>query len=248
MAANDNWVAIQGQSIREDAPGPAFSDNARGLDNTNNRRHTPMNLPEARRPLASRSTAWAGALSRACVRMGLTADSISVLSLVFAVAGAAALLLLPRPWNLAACAVGIQLRLLCNLLDGMVAIEGGRKSKVGPLYNEVPDRIADSLFIVALGYDIGMPWLGWLGALAAAVTAYIRVLGGTLGLAQDFRGPMAKQHRMAVMTVGCLVGIGEHLWNGGLYVEIAAAGVIAFGAIVTCGTRILAIAKQLKAR
>ena len=66
------------------------------------------------------------------------------------------------------------------------------------LYNEVPDRVADSLFLVALGYAIGMPWLGWLAALAAAVTAYIRVLGGTFGLAQDFRGPLAKQHRMAV--------------------------------------------------
>lgn len=207
-----------------------------------------MNLPEARRPLASRSTAWANALARAAVRAGLTADGISVLSLVFAAAGAAALLLLPRPLNLLACAAGIQLRLLCNLLDGMVAIEGGRKSKVGVLYNEVPDRVADSLFIVALGYDLGMPWLGWLGALVAAITAYIRVLGGTFGLAQDFRGPMAKQHRMAVMTAGLLLGIGEHFWNGGAWVEFAAAALIAAGAIVTCFTRIHAIAQQLKAR
>ena len=109
----------------------------------------------------------------------------------------------------------MQLRLLCNLLDGMVAIEGGRKSKVGVLYNEVPDRVADSLFLVALGYAIGIAWLGWLAALAAAVTAYIRVLGGTFGLAQDFRGPLAKQHRMAVMTAGCLLGIGEYFWTGG---------------------------------
>jgi len=207
-----------------------------------------MNTPEARRPLASRSTRWAGFLANAAVRAGLTADGISILSLVFAAAGAAALLLLPRPWNLLACAAGIQLRLLCNLLDGMVAVEGGRKSKVGVLYNEVPDRVADSLFLVALGYASGIAWLGWLAALAAAVTAYIRVLGGTFGLAQDFRGPLAKQHRMAVMTAGCLLGIGEYAWNGGLYILEAAAWIIAFGAIVTCGTRIRAIALQLKAR
>jgi phosphatidylglycerophosphate synthase len=207
-----------------------------------------MNTPEARRPLASRSTRWAGFLANAAVRAGLTADGISILSLVFAAAGAAALLLLPRPWNLLACAAGIQLRLLCNLLDGMVAVEGGRKSKLGVLYNEVPDRVADSLFLVALGYASGIAWLGWLAALAAAVTAYIRVLGGTFGLAQDFRGPLAKQHRMAVMTAGCLLGIGEYAWNGGLYILEAAAWIIAFGAIVTCGTRIRAIALQLKAR
>lgn len=207
-----------------------------------------MSLPEARRPLASRSTRWAAVLSSAAVRAGLTADGISILSLVFAAAGAAALLLLPAPWNLLAGAAGVQLRLLCNLLDGMVAIEGGKKSKVGVLYNEVPDRVADSLFLVALGYATGIPWLGWLAALAAAVTAYIRVLGGTYGLAQDFRGPMAKQHRMAVMTVGCLLGIGEWTWRGTIFVVEGALWIIAVGALITCLTRIHAIAAQLKAR
>jgi len=207
-----------------------------------------MNTPEARRPLASRSTRWAGFLANAAVRAGFTADGISVLSLAFAAAGSAALLLAAQPWNLLACAAGIQLRLLCNLLDGMVAVEGGRKSKLGVLYNEVPDRVADSFFLVALGYAIGIAWLGWLAALAAAVTAYIRVLGGTFGLAQDFRGPLAKQHRMAVMTAGCLLGLGEYVFNGGQYLLEAAAWIIALGAVVTCGTRIRAIALQLKAR
>jgi phosphatidylglycerophosphate synthase len=208
----------------------------------------PMTTSEARRPLASRSTRWAGSLASAAVRAGLTADGISILSLLFAAAGATALLTLRQPWNLLVCAGGIQLRLLCNLLDGMVAIEGGKKSKVGVLYNEVPDRIADSLFLVALGYAIGIPWLGWLAALAAAVTAYIRVLGGTFGLAQDFRGPLAKQHRMAVMTAGCLLGIVEWFWDGGQRILEAAAWIIAIGAIVTCGTRILAISRGLKSR
>lgn len=217
-----------------------------------------MNNTEARRPLASRSTRWAAFLSRTAVRAGFTADGISILSLVFAAAGSAALLWLPAPWNLLVCAVGIQLRLLCNLLDGMVAIEGGKKSKLGVLYNEVPDRVADSLFLVALGYAIGVPWLGWLAALAAAVTAYIRVLGGTFGLTQDFRGPMAKPHRMATMTVGCLLAIGEFYFfdrtgfdprgTPHLCVLHLAAWVIAIGALVTCGTRLRAIATQLKAR
>jgi phosphatidylglycerophosphate synthase len=211
-----------------------------------------MSIPEARRPLTSRSTRWAASLSAAAVRGGLTADGISILSLVFAVAGAAGLLWLDRPWGYVVCAVGVQLRLLCNLLDGMVAIEGGRKSKLGALYNEVPDRVADSLFIVALGYAIGAPWLGWLGALAAAITAYIRVLGGTLGLAQDFRGPMAKPHRMAVLTAGCLLAIIEFYGfepaSGAPRSLLAAAWVIALGSIFTCGTRLRAIAQQLRRR
>jgi hypothetical protein len=108
--------------------------------------------------------------------------------------------------------------------------------------------VADSVFLVALGYVIDIPWLGWLAALAAAVTAYIRVLGGTFGLAQDFRGPLAKQHRMAVMTAGCLAGAVEFFWNGGQHAVVAATWIIALGGILTCGTRIRAIARQLRAR
>jgi hypothetical protein len=84
------------------------------------------------------------------------------------------------------------------------------------------------------------------------------VLGGTFGLAQDFRGPMAKQHRMAVLTLGCLLGIGEfYLFDANgfdpsgtaeLRVLHLAAWLIAIGALVTCGTRVLAISRQLQAR
>ncbi len=210
-----------------------------------------MNNTEARRPLASHSTRWASFLATRAVRAGFSADGISLLSLVFAAGGTAGLLLLDRPWNYLACAAGVQLRLLCNLLDGMVAIEGGRKSSVGALYNEVPDRIADSLFLVALGYAIGVPWMGWLAALAAAVTAYIRVLGGTLGLGQDFRGPMAKPHRMAALTLGCLLSMAEYWWfpaEGEQRLLTATAIAIAFGSLATCFTRLYAIARQLRSR
>jgi phosphatidylglycerophosphate synthase len=165
---------------------------------------------------------------------------------VFAAVGAALLALKPDAIGLIGCAIAVQARLVCNLLDGMVAIEGGKKSAVGSLYNEFPDRIADSLFIVALGYAIGWPALGWFGALAAALTAYVRVFGGSLGFAQDFRGPMAKQQRMAVLTGACVIGAAEWLLTGTGYALIAAAIIIAVGSVVTCITRTLAIAAQLK--
>jgi phosphatidylglycerophosphate synthase len=153
---------------------------------------------------------------------------------------------LPRSLGLIGCALAVQARLVCNLLDGMVAIEGGKKSALGALYNEFPDRIADSLLIVALGYAVGWPALGWLGALAAALTAYVRVFGGALGQPQDFRGPMAKQQRMAVLTAACVAGAAEWLFTGTHYVLIVAAVIIAAGSVVTCVTRTLAIAGKLK--
>jgi phosphatidylglycerophosphate synthase len=199
-----------------------------------------------RRPIAARSTGWARRFSAALARSSVTPNQISMLSIVFAAAGTAALLAWPGWPGLVLCAVGIQGRLICNLLDGMVAMEGGKKSALGAVYNEFPDRVADSIFIIALGYAISQPWLGWAGALAAALTAYVRVFGGALGLPQDFRGPMAKQHRMAVLTIGCLGGALEQAGNGTQWLLLAAAWIIAVGSALTCVTRTNAMASLLR--
>jgi phosphatidylglycerophosphate synthase len=200
-----------------------------------------------RRPLASRDTAWARRIASLLARSSITPNQISTVSIMFAALGACALVD-ARPLALIGAAISVQLRLLCNLIDGMVAIEGGKQSPVGALYNEFPDRIADSLLLVALGTACGVPWLGWLCALLAALTAYVRATGGALGLAQDFRGPMAKPHRMAALTVACLIGAAEMQWNGTRWALLVGAIVIAAGAAVTCATRTLAIARALRER
>ena len=155
---------------------------------------------EARRPLASRSSGWAQYLAARLSASWVTPNQISILSM-----GAALLWWSPGWPAFIACAVCVQLRLLCNLLDGMVAIEGGKSTATGVLFNEIPDRLADPLFLVPLGYAAGYPWLGWLTALLAVLTAYIRVLGGSLGQPQDFGGLLPKQRRMAVLTGALLV-------------------------------------------
>jgi phosphatidylglycerophosphate synthase len=203
--------------------------------------------PDAsRRPISARGNVFIQRIATALARSPLTPNAISVLSIVFAAAGAAALLWLPA-WGAWLCALGIQLRLLCNLFDGMVAVEGGKSTPTGALYNEVPDRVADSLLLVALGYAAGLPWVGWLAALLAAATAYIRTLGGALGQPQDFRGPMAKQHRMALMTLACVAAPFEQMLAGTGYVLKGAVALIAAGALLTCGTRLRAIAVRLEA-
>lgn len=155
---------------------------------------------------------------------------------------------IPTPAGLLACASCVQLRLLCNLLDGMVAIEGGRQTAWGVLYNEFPDRVADSLLLVGLGTAAGQSWLGWLCALLAALTAYVRMTGASLGMGQDFRGPMAKPHRMAVVTMACLsAAVLEFLhYDAARQVLGAASWVIAVGSFLTCVARTVALARLLK--
>ncbi|MCC6828962.1 MAG: CDP-alcohol phosphatidyltransferase family protein [Novosphingobium sp.] len=159
-----------------------------------------------RRPLKSRATPWAAWITRQVLRTPLTPNAVSMLGIGFAAAGAGAFLLAgagSRWWWLAGAAA-VQLRLLANLLDGLVAVEGGRHSPTGALWNEFPDRIEDSLLLVAAGYAAGQPALGWMAALMAMATAYVRALGGGLGLGQDFSGPLAKPQRMALLTGGAI--------------------------------------------
>jgi phosphatidylglycerophosphate synthase len=201
----------------------------------------------SRRPLASRSSSVAQSAVAMLLKTNITPNQISLVSIAVSLIGAFALLHAPQmPWLYLLAALGVQLRLLCNLLDGMVAVEGGRGTPVGALYNEIPDRIADSLFLVAWGYACGLPALGWATALAAAVTAYIRVLGGALGLKQDFRGPMAKQHRMAALTITCFAAMLETWLRGSSALLEIALWVVLFGSLWTCVERTRTIASGLE--
>jgi phosphatidylglycerophosphate synthase len=69
---------------------------------------------------------------------------------------------------LVAAATFIQLRLLANLLDGLMAVEEGKRTPTRVLYNEFPDRIADTVLFLsaAAGYASGWPAIGWLAAVS----------------------------------------------------------------------------------
>lgn len=197
-----------------------------------------------RRPIAARGSRWAQRTAAALARSPLSPNQISLLSVVAALGGVAVLLAWPGAPGLLGCALAIVLRLMCNLFDGMVAVEGGKATATGALYNELPDRIADSLFLVALGYAAAWPWLGWLAALLAALTACVRTLGGALGQMQDFRGPMAKPHRMWLMAAAlCLAAA---LPAVRAVILQGAAALIAAGAAITCVTRTRALAARLR--
>jgi phosphatidylglycerophosphate synthase len=192
------------------------------------------------------------------VRAGVTPNQVSASSSVFALAGAAAFVAtahvdrVPAIALWVAGAASIQLRLVANLLDGLMAVEGGKKSAVGDLYNDVPDRISDTLFLVSLGYaSPSVPFsetLGWAAALAAALTAYVRFVGGTLLGTQDFRGPFAKQHRMFACTVAALAGAVERGLDAPTRVVPIVLGVVTVGALYTAGRRLRGIARDLRAR
>lgn len=179
-----------------------------------------------RRPLKSRASGWAQKLAAWLASTAVTPNQISIASMVFAALAGAAFFL-GGLWLFAA-ALFIQLRLLCNLLDGMVAVEGGKSAPDGPFWNEAPDRISDIFIITGLGYGIGLPELGWAAAAFAILTAYIRELGSSTGQAADFCGPMAKPQRMAWLTgAALLAAFGLNLLDIALWTLLIATGLTA---------------------
>ncbi|CAN7477927.1 CDP-alcohol phosphatidyltransferase family protein [Ensifer sp. ENS07] len=192
-----------------------------------------------RRPLASRNTRWAQATARRLASMNLTPNRISQASMLAAALAGLSFWLTGesedgvRASLFIAAALFCQLRLLCNLFDGMVAVEGGKGEADGPFWNEFPDRIADIFIFVGAGFAIGVPALGFAAATFGVLTAYVRELGRANGAPGDFSGPMAKQHRMATMTLAAVVSAFEGLWLGDGELLWIALLAISTGAVLT---------------
>lgn len=205
--------------------------------------------PDNRRPLTSRDTGWAKASASFLAKNNISPNFISVFSIAFAMLALVVFYLDHKGycchWLLMLLAIAtIQGRLLMNLLDGMVAIEYNKKSAVGALYNEVPDRIGDTLIIFGTGlmaknFPHGMD-LAYLAIALAITTAYIRTLGASLGCGHFFSGPMAKPHRMALICGGCIIGI----WYTPIFYYLLIA--MNIGLLITCYRRLAKIASALK--
>ena len=202
-----------------------------------------------RRPIASRDRKWAQRAASWLVTKKVTPNQISQASVGFAAISGVAFWLsggTAALWLILA-AVCVQGRLLCNLFDGMVAVEGGQAEPDGPFWNEAPDRYADILILVGMGYGMGSPALGWAAAMMAVLTAYTREAGSAQNLEPDFSGPMAKQHRMALATAAAILAVFlPALWG---YPTLAIAlWIIILGAGVTAFRRSLRMIEALKSR
>lgn len=159
-------------------------------------------------------------------------------------------------WLWLAGAACVQLRLIANMLDGMVAVLTDRCSPVGELFNEAPDRVSDTAILVGLGYAAGgTPTWGYAAALASMFTAYIRTACMAAGAPADFRGPMAKQHRMFVVTclaIASTIAPADKIWANLCGVNWTATrcalALIVVGCLVTAWRRLAASGRHLRNR
>jgi phosphatidylglycerophosphate synthase len=207
-------------------------------------------LESDRRPIAARAWGPSRALTAWLASRGASPDAISGWGMV---AGFSAGLAFAATawWPEAAralflvAAVLAPLRLLANMLDGMVAVARGVASARGALWNEVPDRVSDTAVLAGMGVAAGSAALGLGAALAAMLTAYVRATARAAGAPSDFSGPLAKQQRMAVAIVvalacAALPGQAVPMLSWALWFILA-------GSLFTAGRRLVRAARALDA-
>jgi phosphatidylglycerophosphate synthase len=164
-----------------------------------------------RRPIATRNRKWAQATTAWLASRNVSPNAISIAGMCACIVAGIALAMTSIAdyrilWLIAA--LGAQLRLTANMLDGMVAIASRRTSKTGELYNEVPDRVSDAAVFIGAGFAWGgNVTLGYIATILAIFTAYVRAAGKIAGAHNEFCGPMAKQHRMLVITLICVYAV-----------------------------------------
>lgn len=172
-------------------------------------------------------------------RWRVSANQLAALSVLFAAAGAGLMQL--SPWWLLGAALCVQLRYLSQLLAALLATEFERRTPATRLYQELANHLADPLLLVAAGYAAGLPALGWFGALAVTLAAFVRVIGGMYRLAPGAPNLLPRQQRMHVLTMACLL----HAMSHALPWMAFGVGIIAAGSALTCVLRARALTRAL---
>ena len=204
-----------------------------------------------RRPITSRDKKISKRAATWLIRRRVTPNAISVVGMIAGLAAGIVLALTAdspyAPALFITAAVLMQLRLLANMLDGMVAVESGVASPVGELFNEVPDRVSDTAMFIGAGYAFGSdPAIGYVAACLALFVAYLRAQGKVAGAHQEFCGPMAKPQRVFVVTILALLsGLLPSAWQQqitSVAVWDRSGGLMAWGLVlVILGTALTAI-------
>ena len=172
-------------------------------------------------------------------RLGVTADMVTVVGFLGAVAGA--VLLIARGqffWGVMVVTVSV----LLDLLDGALARARGGGSVLGAVLDSTLDRAADAAIFGALvwwfagsGSNRLLVLLALLCLVLGMLTSYVKARAEGVGLACDV-GIVERTERLIIVLVGTgLAGLGVP------YAVHVALWILLVGSAVTVGQRLAAV-------
>ena len=115
--------------------------------------------------------------------------------------------------------------------------------------------VVAAAILIGAGFAWGSwPTIGLSAALVAVFVAYVRAIGASVGVGQVFLGPFAKQQRMALMTLVCIMSALLPLpWqalsdSAGIGICGAALLLMISGGLITAFRRLQKIAQLMRER
>ncbi|OBE98947.1 phosphatidylinositol phosphate synthase [Mycobacterium sp. 852002-10029_SCH5224772] len=177
--------------------------------------------------------------ARACLRLGLTPDVVTVVGTIVAVAGA--LTLFPMG-KLFAGACVVWFFVLFDMLDGAMARERGGGTRFGAVLDATCDRVSDGavfcglLWWIAFGlHDKPLAAATLICLVTSQVISYIKARAEASGLRGD-GGIIERPERLIIVLVGA--GVSDFpfvAWPPALPV---AMWLLAAASLVTCAQRL----------
>jgi phosphatidylglycerophosphate synthase len=163
-------------------------------------------------------------LARPLARARVPALAVTVVGAVLAVD---ALLFAHRlPW---VALVLVLLSVVCDGLDGAVAVLSSSASRIGSVADKIADRVSDSAFALVL-WRCGAPW--WLAVLAGSLSLVHEGVRSLIGGARLSRITVAERPTRVICTVlacGC-AGVSHAGWPptvcAAVWVGLAVVGVV----------------------
>ena len=139
-------------------------------------------------------------------------NTITWASLVFAVAAALCLYRADLGWVLLLTPLFIMLRITCNLLDGMVAIERNMTSLQGEALQDTVDRLADSSVVLGAAFSpIGDLHLGIVAISLMLISSYVGIQKKAVGGSREYGGMLGKGDRYILISIA---SVGRYFWQG----------------------------------
>src|SRR5436189_4616770 len=160
--------------------------------------------PTSHRPIAQMFRRTGHGATKLCVRLGISPDAISYLSMLAAITAALFFWKSGRnAWLLIIAPLFCCLRLWFNMLDGMVAVAAGKASARGEIVNDLPDRVSDVIIFVGVAHSGLMnPFIGYWTAILSLFTAYVGLFGHAIGAQREFGGIISKPWRIVAVSLG----------------------------------------------
>ena len=170
-------------------------------------------------------------LNNSLVKLGITANMVTITAMMLSIALGIAIALYPdNLLLLLLMPLWLFLRMALNAIDGMLAREHHMQSQIGAVLNEMGDVISDSALYLPLALVSGVYALPLvILVIVSVMVEMVGVVAIQIGASRRYDGPFGKSDRAFGFGLLCLllgIGIDAGTWSNLLIFTMLALSIV----------------------